>query len=142
MELVQHSVTPYFLIAVFALAVATIRVYMLPEWCWYHHLFSFVGQFVFMTVIWLFIKWLNRKLERVIPFAQGPGRRMFIQVMIVLALLLPLIYLSIHYSKPYLPPFVNKEFLMVVVMTFVVIIILFNFSFYAAHFFKNWQMSV
>lgn len=141
-DLVQLRTTPYFLIALFSLAVMCVRIYMLPDWEWWFHALSFCTQTFFMTAVWLFIRWLNGKLESFIPFEKGPAQRMFIQIIIVLVVLSPLVYISVHCVKPYLPPFVTKQFIAILVMMFVVMITLFNFTFYAGYFFKNWQQSV
>jgi two-component system, LytTR family, sensor kinase len=141
-ELVQFRITPYFLIALFSFAIMCVRIFMLPNWKWWMHVTSFFTQTVFMILIWRFIRWLNGQLERVIPFEKGPAQRMFIQVMIVLLLLSPFVIGSVTFARPYLPSFVNKQVIALLIMMFVVMIVLLNFSFYAGYFFKNWQQSV
>ncbi len=140
-DLVQYRITPYFLIVLFSFAIMWVRIFML-DWAWWQHLLSFFSQSAALIMIWHLIRWLNDRLERVIPFENGPLQRVFIQVMIVLFLLSPIIALLFTYARPYMPSFVNKQVIALLIMMFVVVIILFNFSFYAGYFFKNWQQSV
>jgi LytS/YehU family sensor histidine kinase len=44
--------------------------------------------------------------------------------------------------KPYLPPFITRQFVAIIIVLFVVIIFMFNFAFFSFHFFTNWQKSV
>jgi len=141
-ELVQLRITPYFLIALFSFSIMCVRVFMLPDWLWWMHALSFFSQTFFMVLIWHLIKWLNGRLERYMPFEQGPAQRMFIQVFIVLAILSPLVFAAFTFARPFLPSFVNQQVIALLIMMFVVMIILLNFSFYAGYFFKNWQQSV
>ena len=138
----QNRFTPYFLIALFTAAITLVRVYMIPEWPWWFHVLSFFMQTLAMTGIWHLIKWLSGILDKWMPFEEGPLLRMFVQVVIIMAVLSPLAIASVTISWPFMPAFVNKQFLTVITILFVLIILLFNFSFYASHFFKNWQSSV
>lgn len=138
----QYRFTPYFLIALFTLAITFVRVYMIEEWTWWMHIISFVMQTCAMIGLWHLIKWVSGRLDRYIPFEQGPLRRMFIQIALLFVALLPLAFLIAGIVKPYLPSFVNKQFFAVLMMLFALILILFNFSFYVSYFFRNWQESI
>jgi hypothetical protein len=138
----QYRFTPYFLITLFAGATAVIRVAIIPEWGVWFHIFSFIGQAISLTLIWHLIKWLSSKLDKRLPFENGPLTRMFVQVFITITILAPIVGTNIYFFKSYLPPTITNQFIAVVLMMFVVVILLFNFSFYASHFFKNWQESI
>jgi two-component system LytT family sensor kinase len=138
----QYRFTPYFLIALFAGSTAIVRAYIIPEWSAWFHIFSFIGQTITLALIWHLIKWLSKQLDKKFPFEDGPLQRMFIQVFITLVILTPLLATSIYIFKGYLPPTITKQFMAIIVMIYVIVIFLFNFSFYASHFFKNWQTSV
>jgi two-component system LytT family sensor kinase len=141
LNFVQNRLTPYFLILLFSAAMTCVRVYMI-DLPWYLHFSSFLSQAIMLTGLWLLIKWLNAVLEKWIPFHKGPLQRIFIQVMLTLAIVSPLLICSLMFSRPYLPAFVNREFLIIIAVLFCVMVLLFNFSFYAAHFFNNWQHSI
>jgi two-component system LytT family sensor kinase len=138
----QARFTPYFLILLFVCSTAVLRLYLIPDWAWWWHVCGFIGQFVTMTCIWHLILLLNRFLEKRVPFEQGPLKRMFLQVFLTMLVLAPIISTAIYFIRPYLPPFYNNQFIAVTLMLFVVIIFLFNFSFYASYFFRNWQDSI
>ncbi len=138
----QYRFTPYFLITLFAGATATIRGYIMPEWGLGWHVLSFVLQTITLFGIWHLIKWLSGRLDKRMPFEQGPMKRMFLQVILTLAILTPVVVVVVTLVKPYLPPFITAQFMAILFMLYVIVIFLFNFTFYAGHFFKNWQASV
>lgn len=138
----QNSFTPYFLITLFAGCTALIRLYLLREWAWWQHLGSFVAQIISLSVIWYLIKWLNSKLEERVPFEHGPLKRMFLQVFLTFLILSPIIITATAVIGPRVSYFHDKAFVAITFGLFAMIIFLFNFSFYASYFFRNWQSSV
>ncbi|WP_276134979.1 sensor histidine kinase [Polluticoccus soli] len=138
----QYRFTPYFLILLFVLGGAVFRWYLLTEWPWYFHVMSFFGQFVMMTIIWHLIVWLNKRLETRFPFEEGPLQRMFLQILFTLLILSPIVAIGLKVTRPIWPVGVNDMVVGVTLFLFTIVIILFNFSFYAAYFFTNWQESV
>jgi hypothetical protein len=111
-------------------------------WAWWQHIGGFFTQTAAMIGIWHLIKWLNSVLEPRMPFENGPLLRMFIQVSLTLFILSPVVITGLVVMGPYLPQFISKPFIAITLMLFVVVIFLFNFSFYASFFFQNWQQSV
>jgi sensor histidine kinase YesM len=138
----QKRFTPYFLITLFAGGTAIIRLFLITEWQWYVHAIGFISQTVVLIGIWQLIKALNELLERNLPFETGPVKRMMIQIALTLLIVSPVVFTAIVLSKPYVPAYVNKEFMAITVMLFVMIIFLFNFTFYAGYFYSNWQASI
>jgi LytS/YehU family sensor histidine kinase len=76
------------------------------------------------------------------PFEHGPVKRIVIQLLICIGILAPIVAVGIYFGRPYMPVYVNKQFLAIAAILFVVLISLFNFSFYAGYFFNNWQKSI
>ena len=138
----QNKLTPYFIILLFSGSIALVRLYMIAEWAWYLHLGGFVVQVFVLIGVWRMIRVLNGYLDKIIPFKTGPLQRMFIQIVITLILLSPLVAASILLARPYLPSFVNSQFLAVLAVMFVLTIVLFNFSFYVSYFYQSWQRSI
>lgn len=138
----QYRFTPYFLIALFTLAITLVRVYMIEEWPWWMHVISFFMQTMAMIGLWHLIKWVSGKLDKALPFEDGPLRRMAIQVVLIFTLIFPFALIAISIVRPYLPAFINKQFFAVLMVLFSLVLILFNFSFYVSYFFRNWQSSV
>lgn len=142
MQFVQNRLTPYLLILLFTFAISVVRLFMIPEWSMARQVFSFFMQTISMIGIWHLVKWLSKVLDKYIPFEEGPMRRVLIQLSICLLLLAPVVLFAVSYSRPYLPTFVNQKFVVVAVVFFVVMVALFNFSFYASYFYNNWQKSL
>ena len=138
----QNRFTPYFLITLFTGCTTLLRVYLIEEWAWWMHLFGFVMQTASLIGIWQLIKWLNSVLERNMAFKRGPITRMFAQSMLTLIIISPLAVAVIVFMHPYMPPYINKQFIGITSMLFVIVIFLFNFTFYAGYFYTNWQASV
>ncbi|MCD6064314.1 MAG: putative signal transduction histidine kinase [Flavipsychrobacter sp.] len=138
----QNRFTPYFIILLFVLGGAVFRYYLLTDWPWYFHVGAFFMQFITMSFIWHLIVWLNSKLEKGFPFEEGPLQRMFLQILFTLLILSPIVVIGLKVTRPIWPVGINDIVIGTTLILFVVVIILFNFSFYAAYFFKNWQQSV
>ena len=140
----QNRFTPYFLILLFVGATAILRAVLL-DWFWWQQLLGFAGQFIVLSGVWQLIKVLNRRLEKRFPFEHGPLQRMFLQIFLTFLIVSPFVATMAYFAVPYLPDFVKEEFsvfISISFMMFTVVIILFNFSFYASYFFRNWQESV
>ncbi len=138
----QKRFTPYFLITLFAGCTALLRLYLIPEWAWWEHVGAFFFQVGTLIGIWQLIRWLNSVLERNISFEHGPMKRMFIQSMLTLIILSPVVFALLVLGRPYMPPYINKQFIGITIMLFVIVVFLFNFTFYAGYFYTNWQTSV
>lgn len=138
----QNRFTPYFIILLFTAAITVLRLFMIDEWPMWKQLLAFCNQTVVMIGIWHLVKFLNRKLDKRMPFETGPLRRMFFQITLTIIIVAPLLVIAAYLARPFIPSFVNKQFLMVCVVLFVLMMALFNFSFYAGYFFRNWQESI
>jgi two-component system LytT family sensor kinase len=141
-QFVQNRLTPYLIIMLFTFAISVVRVFMIPEWPIGRQIFAFFMQTICMIGIWHLVKWLGRSLDKFLPFEKGPFKRIVVQQLLSLAILTPIVIFAVSFSKPYLPTFVNQKFVAVAIVMFIVMVALFNFSFYAAYFFNNWQESV
>jgi two-component system LytT family sensor kinase len=139
---VQYRLTPYFVILLFTFAMSFVRAYLMPEWGIARHILAFIGQTTAMTGLWHLVKFISSRLDKRMPFEDGPVRRIVAQLLICLALLLPVAVIAITICRPYMPVYVNKQLLTIAIVLFVVLISLFNFSFYAGYFFKHWQESI
>lgn len=139
---VQYRLTPYFVILLFTTAMSFVRGFLIPEWGIWQHMLGFAAQTTGMISIWQLVKWLSRKLDKTMPFEHGPVKRIVVQVLLCISIILPIATTAVLLVKPYIPSYVNKQFMTIGVMLFLVLICLFNFSFYVGYFFKNWQESV
>lgn len=133
---------PVYIIVLFSLAASVARWFLLPEFNLFTHFILFLVQIFFLTCIWYLINWLSKILEKPLPFEKAPVKRIIIQILLTLLIVSPFWILLSEVSANYLPPFVTRQFIAVLIVLFVVLIFLFNFAFYAFHFFTNWQKSV
>jgi two-component system LytT family sensor kinase len=138
----QFRYTPYFIIVLFSLGVTFVRLYMIPEWGLLVHTGLFFLQAITLTGVWHLIKALNNYLDKRIPFEEGPVMRVILQIAITMVIFLPIVLTVGYVIRPYTPLFVNRQFVVIAGMLFMIVIFLFNFAFYAFYFFRNWQQSI
>lgn len=138
----QYRFLPYLLIVLFTATMSVGRYYMLSQFRWQLHLLGFAIQTLVMIGIWNLVKIVSHMLDRFMPFENGPLVRILFQQSLTLVILSPLLIAGFMFAKPFMPWFVTKQFIAILVILFVVLVALFNFSFYAAYFFKNWRDSV
>lgn len=132
---------PYFLVFDFAFLTSCLRLYLVPEWGWLH-LLAFFNQCVIFTGLWHLIKWVNKKLNPVLPFEKGPFLRISLQVVLTIVLVTPIILLGLYLGRDYVPAFVTREYMATMVMMVLIVVFMFNFAFYTVHFFQYWQDTV
>lgn len=142
LQLLKYRATPYTIIIMFSLFASLLRYYLLPDWSLYIHLLMLFTQIVILTCIWHIVKWLNALLDKRIPFYKGAITRVVLQISLSLLLIAPIFIALFFLTHKHFPAFINKEFLGIVIALFTIVIFLFNFAFYAFHFFGNWQKSV
>ncbi len=138
----QFRTIPYFIIIMFAAVTSIGRLYFIPEWPLAFQVQVFFMQSFVFSCIWTFVKDLNIRLEKKLPFQKGAVKRMVVQIFLTFAGVTPVIFCVIYFLKPHLPNYFNTQFFALTMILFVVVIFLFNFAFYAYYFFTNWQASV
>ncbi len=69
---------------------------------------------------------------------------MVVQTGASIILTCPTLFIVNEISKKYLPylEFMGREFMALIVVMFIIVMMLINFSFYALHFFKEWKLSI
>ena len=78
----RNRVTPLFIIVLFSVVVSVLRYYLLPEFGIWIHTGFFLIQVTVLTCIWFLVGWLNSMLESRMPFEQGPGKRIALQILL------------------------------------------------------------
>jgi len=141
-QYLQYRFTPYFIIVLFSVGVTFARYFMIPEWGILFHLGLFLLQAATLIGVWHFIKALNAYFDKRISFSSGAAKRMTLQILISLAVVAPIVAIIGFWLEPHLPAFVTKQFMIIAIMLFVLVVFLFNFAFYTFYFFRNWQESV
>ena len=135
---------PYILIIIFSIGNGIIRLIVLSRWTWRDHLGSLLLQITTLIIIWQVVKALNHFFEKKLPFSKGVVKRMVAQTSSSILLTCPTLFIVHELSKRYFPylEFMSKEFMALIVVLFIIVLLLINFSFYALHFFKQWRQSV
>ena len=141
-QFLQYRFVPYFIIILFSVGISFVRFYMIPEWGLLVHSGLFVLQAFTMTCIWHLIKALNGYLDKKIPFSKGPLKRVSLQIALSILIVAPVFTAIAVLMEPYMPSFVNRQFIAIIAVLFFILIFLFNFAFYSYYFFHNWQDSV
>lgn len=141
-ELLKYRYLPYWVIAVFSIAATFVRLYILPDWGIGIHFLMFLVQVVTLTIIWQLVKKLNSFLDKRIPFEDGAITRVILQIALTLLIVGPVFTAIFIVGNRSVPQFATREFTGIAIIVFIVVIFLFNFAFYAYHFFGNWQDSV
>lgn len=133
---------PYIIITVFTIFISIIRYFLIPEWSLLTHILVFCGQFVFLTLIWLFIGELSRFLDKKLPFHKQVVKRIVVQILISLLFIAPFFAAVVYFNKDYLPVYATPQFMAVIFVVFTIFVVLINFIFYQQYFFGQWQQSV
>ncbi|MBW7914409.1 MAG: histidine kinase [Taibaiella sp.] len=137
----QTERAPYVMIVVFAVITMLLRVYLMPQFGWWH-IPLLAYQVLVFTGFWHLIKYINNRLNNWYPFERGPLKRMALQNLVTLMAISPFALGGLYFAQDYLPDFVNEQFQATMLLMFVVVIFMFNFAFYSFHFFGNWQVTV
>lgn len=137
----QLKYTPYFMIVAFAALTAMLRLYLMPEWGWWHFPL-FLYQCVVFSLFWQLIAYINKRLNKLYPFERGPLTRMFLQNIITVLSVVPWLILAFTLARNNFPHFATKELQAVMVLMFFVVLFMFNFAFFSLEFFANWQVTV
>ncbi|MEO6721564.1 MAG: histidine kinase [Ferruginibacter sp.] len=126
----------------FTVLVTAVRIAIIPEFTWPVHLAWFVGQYCLLLGIWFTIRVIARLLDKKLPYVKSFSRRVFFQVTLSIAIIVPPIIIAYNFLLPYLPKFFSSQFVALSFITLLVLVVLMNVGFAAGHFFKNWQNSI
>ncbi len=141
----QLRYLPYMFIAVMTIGTGILRYYLLSDWSLGLHVLMFIGQFITLTAFWHLIKYINYKLNEYYPFERGPIKRIALQILITIMVTGTLDLTVTTLLKDQMPLaaqhelLANKPFMALMIVVYFIVILMFNFAFYAVHFFSNWQ---
>ncbi|HZF65129.1 MAG TPA: histidine kinase [Chitinophagaceae bacterium] len=132
---------PYLAIAFICVLLGIARGTIINEWPWYAHVGIYFFQVAFLIGIWELIQVVNKKLEKFYSFEESPVTRICLQVLVSVLIFLPVVFLSVHLARPYMPEFVDSRFLTLLYMLVLFVLLFLNFGFYAYRFFQEWKQS-
>lgn len=127
----------------FSLLGFAVRWWAIPEISAGTHFIFAILQFIFMNLIWILYYWLDYKLNQVMPFDQGVGKRVVVQLLLgwgVLKLvLIPVGVVFILIAVPALIHYINRLNIVFIGLTAFFGSTVMNSGFIAMHFLKRWK---
>ena len=90
---------PYIVIIIFTFFISVIRYFLIPEWNLYTHFLVFCGQYVFLTLTWIFIGALSKFLDKRIPFHKQVLKRIFVQTLLSLLIISPVFGALFYFNR-------------------------------------------
>ena len=133
---------PYIVIIIFTFFISVIRYFLIPEWNLYTHFLVFCGQYVFLTLTWIFIGALSKFLDKRIPFHKQVLKRIFVQTLLSLLIISPVFGALFYFNRDQLPRYASPQFIVIIFVLFAIFVVLINFIYYQRYFFSQWQQSV
>lgn len=133
---------PYIVIALFTIFISIIRVFLIPEWGLLTHVIVFGLQFAFLTFVWVLIGRLSRFLDKRLPFHRQVVKRIVVQILLSLLMILPIFFAIVYFNRHQLPKYATPQFQTIVYVLFTIFVVLINFIYYQRYFFSQWQHSV
>jgi two-component system, LytTR family, sensor kinase len=133
---------PYIVILAFSIIITVFRFFMIPEWSIGIQILLFFLQFFLLVGIWGLINLLGTYFDTRIPFDSNPARRMMVQILSSVAIVVPVMFGISVFVRPYLPAFINNKFVSLIIILLTVVTVLLNFILAAYYFFNQWQKSV
>ncbi|WP_247233337.1 sensor histidine kinase [Telluribacter sp. SYSU D00476] len=119
------------------------RFWAIPEVGVGTHIIFAIIQFISMNLIWIFYYWLDYKLNQVMPFDQGIGRRVVVQLLIgwgaLKLFLIPVGAFFLVLAIPSIVAYVNKLNVVFIGLTAFFGSTVMNSGFIAMHFLKRWK---
>ena len=103
---------------------------------------SSLSQMGSLICFWFAIRTIARFLDKKLPYNKGFSRRVFVQIVFSLLLLVPPVLAIGFFISPGLPGYYSKQYVALAWIMFSLIIVLMNIGLAAGYFFSNWQKSV
>lgn len=101
-----------------------------------------IGSFLFIPFGWESLYWLNEKLNQVLPFDKNLTLRIFVQIVIGVALALAIRWAIYIFGEPYLGFKLDNLFLVATWVLYVLATGIINGIFIASHFINRWKDSI
>lgn len=130
-------------ITLFIVVIAWIaREIMMPDMPLPGHIVSSIFLILLIQIAWAVYAWLNRLLNRRLPFSKGLYLRLTVQIalgiLIILVLYFPF-FLAVRHFQPF--P-VNRVIQGMMVLSVIVLSIAINMTFISAHFIERWKEGI
>jgi len=126
----------------FTVLASIVRYVFMPELSLLFHLFWFVFQYGLLLFYWYTIRGIARFLDKRLSYNKSFARRVFVQIISSIIILVPPVLVVYALVRSSLPSFFSDPFIALVCILLFVIIVLMNVGVAAGFFFRQWQTSV
>src|SRR5215217_6057906 len=133
---------PYAGFFLFSVLLTVIRYIVMPDLSLGIHMLWLAAQFFLLSLVWLIIRTIARALDKRLPYQKSFSKRVFLQVITSLVIIMPPVLLVYNFVKPGLPRFFSSQFVALSCILLFVVVVLMNTGYAAGVFFSNWQWSV
>ena len=125
----------------FTVLVSIVRYIFIPQFSFTAHALWFTGQYLLLLFFWFTIRAIANFLDQRLSYNKSFSRRVFVQIVTSIFILVPPLVVVYPFVKPYQPDFVSKQFIALICIMLFVVIVLLNAGVAAGFFFRQWQMS-
>jgi hypothetical protein len=119
-----------------------VRYWRFPEFGTALNLTVFLWSIPFLSFVWEFFYFINRKLNRVLPFERSIPGRIVVQIGIGVAFMVLLRILLYYFGEPYLPFTLDALFRLSTFLIFILIGAIINFGFFIVFLIEKWKESI
>lgn len=106
------------------------------------NLILLIGSFIFIPIGWELLRWVNQKLNTFLPFEKNLPLRIFVQMLMGVALALSMRWLIYRFGEPYLGYKLDNLFLVATWVLYVLATVIMNSIFIISHFIDRWKDSI
>jgi sensor histidine kinase YesM len=136
------SKAPYVVIALLCVVMGFVRYSVIPQWPWYYHLLAYSFQVLLISGVWKLSLHIYKNLQKRFDLYKTPVRAIFFQVFVSMVIVSPVFVASFYFARPYLPPYVNTQYLTLLYVLAYFVLLMINFGFFAHRFFLDLRKSL
>jgi two-component system LytT family sensor kinase len=121
----------------------TVRAILLPDMAVWFHVIAFFSNTAVILFVWEFVRFLNRYLDKKMPYENGLFKRIALQTWLCLLLVYTIISIVIFLLIPlFIPSFSNLISIATAYIVVTLITIIVNTVFFGNHFFEAWKKAI
>ena len=120
----------------------SIRLIFLPELGWEIQLLAFGMSSIIIPTGYESLTWLNRKLNKSLPFESNPALRITVQILLSLIITGCLVYIVYTAARSKLPVEFNKYGFFLLSIFYVSTTLFFNALYFARYFLDKWKKAI
>jgi len=126
----------------FTVLVSIVRYFLTAQLSLAVHALWFVAQYCLLVFFWFTIRVIAKFLDKRLSYNKSFSRRVFVQIISSVFILVPPVLVIYALLKSSLPAFFSEQFIALICILLFVVIVLMNVGVAAGFFFRQWQTSV